>query len=235
MPQSFAKVALTPKWIGALFLALAVAAIFASLGQWQLGRALTTVGTKTTQTTTPLETLTKPGHGFKTDDTARKVTINISKAEFLGRVANRKQDNKTGTWHVALATLTNGDKLVIAYDFSTEADFFAFAPDGKLAGFYLPSEEPQPKKTRLFQSLSVEQLINQTDAPIGEVYPGFVAISDAQVANPIVIEQQQQKTEINALNAFYAVEWALFAGFAVFLWWRMVQDERLGLRQSPEK
>jgi hypothetical protein len=37
-------------------------------------------------------------------------------------------------------------------------------------------------------------------------------------------------TEIKSLNAFYAIEWTLFAGFAVFLWWRMVQDERLGLR-----
>jgi len=230
MPQSFAKVALTPKWIGALFLALAVAAIFAALGQWQLDRALTTVGTKTTQTTTPLETLTKPGQGFKTDDTARKVTIDIAESEFLGRVANRKQDNKTGTWHLALATLTNGNKLVIAYDFSTEKSFFIFAPNGKLSGYYLPSEEPKTIKGKLFRSLSVEQLINQTNTPTGPVYPGFVAISDKTVANPIVIEQQQQKTEINALNAFYAVEWALFAGFAVFLWWRMVQDERLGLR-----
>ncbi len=230
MPQSFSKVALTPKWIGALFLALAVAAIFAALGQWQLGRALTTVGTKTTQTTTPLETLTKPGHGFKTDYTARKVTIDIAESEFLGRVANRQQDNKTGTWHVALATLTNGNKLVIAYDFSTEKSFFIFAPDGKLSGYYLPSEEPQAKQNKLFQTLSVEQLINQTDAPTGPVYPGFVAISDKTVANPIAIQQEQPKTEINALNAFYAVEWALFAGFAVFLWWRMVQDERLGLR-----
>ncbi len=233
MPQSFAKVALTPKWIGALFLALAVAAIFALLGQWQLGRALTTVGNKhASQPAVPLEALTKPGQGFKTVDTARKVTIDITKAEFLGRVANRKQHNKTGTWHVALATLANGDSLVIAYDFSTEANYFAFAPDGKLAGFYLPSEEPQPQQNLRFQSLSVEQLINQTDAPTGVVYPGFVAISDAQVANPIVIEQQQQKTEVNALNAFYAVEWALFAGFAVFLWWRMVQDERLGLKSE---
>lgn len=231
MPQSFAKVALTPKWIGALFLALAVAAVFALLGQWQLGRALTTVGNKhAAQPAVTLETLTKPGSGFKTKDTARKVTIEVNAAEFLGRVANRKQDDKTGTWHVGLATLSNGDKLVIAYDFSTESDFFAFAPTGKLAGYYLPSEEPQNLKGDLFQSLSVEQLINQTDKQIGTVYPGFVAIADAQVANPIVIQNQDEKTEINVLNAFYAIEWALFAGFAVFLWWRLVQDERLGLR-----
>jgi hypothetical protein len=30
--------------------------------------------------------------------------------------------------------------------------------------------------------------------------------------------------EINWLNVFYALEWTFFAGFAVFLWWRLVRD-----------
>ena len=29
---------------------------------------------------------------------------------------------------------------------------------------------------------------------------------------------------LNWLNSFYALEWALFAGFAVFLWYRLVRD-----------
>ena len=30
--------------------------------------------------------------------------------------------------------------------------------------------------------------------------------------------------ELNWLNVFYAVEWVVFAGFAVFLWYRLVRD-----------
>lgn len=41
--QSWYQVARRPKWIGGLFLALAIAAIFALLGQWQLERSFTTV------------------------------------------------------------------------------------------------------------------------------------------------------------------------------------------------
>ena len=29
---------------------------------------------------------------------------------------------------------------------------------------------------------------------------------------------------LNLLNIFYAVEWVIFAGFAIFLWYRLVKD-----------
>jgi hypothetical protein len=33
------------------------------------------------------------------------------------------------------------------------------------------------------------------------------------------------ETTFNWLTAFYAAEWALFAGFAIYLWARLVKDE----------
>lgn len=38
---------------------------------------------------------------------------------------------------------------------------------------------------------------------------------------------------MNWLNVFYALEWVVFAGFAVFLWWRLLADAHRRLR-SPE-
>lgn len=32
------------------------------------------------------------------------------------------------------------------------------------------------------------------------------------------------KATLNWLNVFYAVEWVVFAGFAIFLWFRLVRD-----------
>jgi hypothetical protein len=29
---------------------------------------------------------------------------------------------------------------------------------------------------------------------------------------------------VNLLNVFYAIEWVVFAGFAIFLWYRLVRD-----------
>ncbi|MCC7128649.1 MAG: SURF1 family protein, partial [Microbacteriaceae bacterium] len=34
----------------------------------------------------------------------------------------------------------------------------------------------------------------------------------------------EKGVELNLLNLFYAAEWVIFAGFAVFLWWRLVKD-----------
>jgi surfeit locus 1 family protein len=41
-----------------------------------------------------------------------------------------------------------------------------------------------------------------------------------------VIDAPPPNTEVslNLLNVFYALEWAFFAGFAIFLWWRLVKD-----------
>jgi surfeit locus 1 family protein len=232
MPQSFAKVALTPKWIGALLLALAVAAVFALLGQWQLGRALTTVGNKhSTKPAVTLESLTKPGEGFKTSLTNRKVTAKITTSEFLGIVGNRvqKEGNRKGFWSIALATLEDGSHLVIAYDFEEQPTTQTAAPKNiEITGRYIPSEDPAPKTNPTFDSLSVQQLINQPGITETPTFAGAVAI-EKPINQPILISDTSS-TEINALNAFYAIEWTLFAGFAVFLWWRMVQDERLGLR-----
>jgi hypothetical protein len=39
----------------------------------------------------------------------------------------------------------------------------------------------------------------------------------------------------NLLNIFYAIEWVLFAGFAVFLWYRLVKDAWEAEVAQPEE
>lgn len=45
--------------------------------------------------------------------------------------------------------------------------------------------------------------------------------------------RQATDESVNWLNVFYALEWVVFAGFAVFLWWRLLADAHRRLR-SPE-
>jgi hypothetical protein len=81
----------------------------------------------------------------------------------------------------------------------------------------------------------VAQLINVWDAP---AYAGFVVGTNFTVAGedldtatagtamePVVVNPQPQETPVNWMNIFYAVEWVVFAGFAIFLWWRLVADD----------
>ena len=39
------------------------------------------------------------------------------------------------------------------------------------------------------------------------------------------IGPQPPAQQVNWLNLFYSLEWVVFAGFALFIWWRLVKDD----------
>lgn len=49
---------------------------------------------------------------------------------------------------------------------------------------------------------------------------------DSQL-EPVWVGPQPQETEIVWMNIFYAIEWVVFAAFALYLWWRFVRDDYL--------
>ena len=84
-------------------------------------------------------------------------------------------------------------------------------------------------ETRAFESVSVPQLINVLHEKPVSVYAGFVIMQSSgysALLEPIKIGVKKSDSQLNLLSVFYFVEWMLFAGFAVFLWFRLVQDER---------
>lgn len=133
------------------------------------------------------------------------------------------------------------------------------APTGEIrvTGRLMPTDSPLPSQnTERGQVASVAsaQLSNLWNAPL---YSGYVAAfaegpgeypaplaDDGTVAasagplgaglSRLQIDQQPTDTSVHALNLFYAVEWVVFAGFAIFLWWRFVRDEHLR-RENPEQ
>lgn len=236
-----------------------MAAIFALLGQWQLDRSFRTVGQTTQQqeTYTPIDELAKPGEGFRESSDGRLVTIECAPSRSNPViVANRFQNGENGFWLLTYCTTADG---VIAV---TADSWFAAEAEAKAArtalqetmwtqaieyrnfkGRLLAPEAPEPARegSYLFNSLSLAQLVNvfTNDSP-GVFYPGIVALEavpDAAITGgePIEIGSTEQFVELNFLNIFYAIEWVVFAGFAVFMWWRLVQDERLGLRKGEGK
>ncbi len=60
------------------------------------------------------------------------------------------------------------------------------------------------------------------------MYLGYVVAdgSTAKAADLGTIADRAPTREVQFdwLNLFYAIEWAVFAGFAVFLWYRFVKD-----------
>ena len=225
---SFFAVARQPKWIGALFLSLAVAAIFAALGQWQLDRAFT-------------------------KDNAAPIAVNMetanvqldTKNDYI--VANRLNGAERGYWLITNSVETSGKNLTIALGWSADLaevnqERKALMESGlekfetRLDGVFIPSEAPLPQKnTNVFESLSLAQLVNvySPNKPI-EIEPHVLALNGYSQASawpplkPINVAYAEGQ-KINWLSAFYFAEWLLFAGFAVFLWWRLVKDEQIRL------
>ena len=223
---SFFAVARQPKWIGALFLSLAVAAIFASLSQWQLDRAFT-------------------------KDNEAPTAINIESANVkidtknVYIVANRLNGSQRGYWLITNSVESSGKNLTIALGWSADlvevqGEREALMTSGlekvdtKLEGVFIPSEAPLPQQSAdIFESLSLAQLVNaySPDKPI-KIENQILALNGYSQASawpplkPINVAYAQGQ-KINWLSAFYFLEWLLFAGFAVFLWWRLVKDEQL--------
>ena len=73
--------------------------------------------------------------------------------------------------------------------------------------------------------MSVAALINLWADPPQSVYGGYVILGEP-TGDLETIDSPVPSSEVtlNWLNLFYALEWVLFAGFAVFLWWRLVKD-----------
>ncbi|WP_296632161.1 SURF1 family cytochrome oxidase biogenesis protein [Rhodoluna sp.] len=223
---TFFAIARQPKWIGALLLALAVAAIFALLGQWQLDRAFT--------------------KSAPTDTDIKISTVNVmidSSHVFIA--ANRLQDGEQGYWLLSNSRDEAGKSVTLALGWSPsyaevkgEYDALkdsvlvqAFMP---MKGVFLPSEAPKPldsKQPYLLQSVSLAQLVNlySPDKPVAS-HPEYLALCgcDEGMAwpplRPIKVNYAQTDP-INWLSAFYFLEWTVFAGFAVFMWWRLVKDQ----------
>lgn len=219
--SSIWKLAASPKWIGGLIIALAAASVFAWLGQWQLSRAIES---------------NKPIQIVKTESV--EVMLDTQNV-FL--VKDRVQNSKSGYWVVANSKTENGSSVLLALGWTETLDSAekarknlmnsmiaqAFLP---VTGLTLPTEAPvRSINEYTFGSVSTAQIANLVE---GEMRYDYLAVTGNAVPDELeeISASISQEAGINWLSAFYAVEWVLFAGFAVFMWWRLLKDAQLAGR-----
>lgn len=247
------KLALTAKWITALVLCLLMAVAFALLAQWQINRSVLPNSDNEGWTQVQyaaIETVANPNEPFTFNEISKegskklltlvnaRVTQNPAQAVL---VANRVQvDGTKGYWLVVPASTVNAD-LYLAVGFISDLDnakavlakthellsVQAFLP---IAGRYLPSEAPEPAiEDGVYSSVSVAQLINLKQTSLNS-YAGFLAVTKPNIytkqpgVQQITIGLAKSDSQLNWLSAFYAIEWTVFAGFAIFMWWRLLAD-----------
>jgi surfeit locus 1 family protein len=244
-----------PRWIGVLVLALVVAGIFAALGQWQLGRAVSNGADiySETETVRPLADVTTPQTPVLESQAAQRVTVSGHfVASGYGILADRLDEGTPGYWVIGQFEVDEPADTYLAVALGWTADGEAArasalalsegagAVSEEVTGRYLPTEAPaasdiekpittpstldgQPLET----SMAVASLINRWSEFDGaaDVYGGYLVLQDAPPGlTAIASPEPDRSVQLNWLNIFYAAEWVVFAGFAIYFWYRLVRD-----------
>ncbi len=260
-------IARTPTWLGRLLIALALAAAFALLGQWQLGRALPQTSPSPSGSASPTGNPSPSATSGEPPASVDLKTFTVSlNASNFAVISGRVQPGKgSGFWLVTnsqiMVAAEPGDvgrDLTIAWGWAATADqataalvelnHETFAAElHVVSGVLAESEAPlpgHPDQPNVFDSLSLAQLVNVYE-PLQErnTFEQFLILQPTAKTTPapagldaIVLTSAPSAPleNVNWLSAFYAIEWSVFAGFAVFMWWRLVEDERLRRKVDAE-
>jgi len=248
-PPTLREVMLRPRWIALLAFSLVVAGVLAWLGQWQLGRAVDTSPPEPgmTEVVRPLADVVEPGDYLAEPLVGQRVeTRGTWVASDFVVVASRYNDDVEGYWvtgqlrlagtaeptSVAVATgwtrtLDEADAAADELRADAEADPTAVVEvTGRLISDEGPSVPPRDADPQTLTRMSPAMLLGRWHDTDGvDVYRQYIASQTAiGPLQAISSPPPEERSRVNWLNIFYAAEWAVFAGFALYLWYRLARD-----------
>lgn len=241
-PPTLREVMLRARWIGVLLACLAVAAVFAFLGRWQLESAIDTdpVDAGVTEEVRPLADVLEPGVYLPEPYVGQRVDTAGTwvPGDFIV-VASRYNDGVAGYWVTGQLRVAEDVSLAVALGWAPDresADAAAAAlekdaagAEASLTGRIISDEGVQLPSTEdpfLLERMSAAALLSQwNDTEQLSVYRPYLASIEApdglvDIASPA----PEQSSPISWLNIFYAAEWLIFAGFAFYIWYRLTKD-----------
>jgi len=251
-PPTLREVMLRPRWIGVLALCLVIAGVFAWLGQWQLGRALQSnpIPPGATEVVQPLADVAAPGEYVPEPLVGQRVTATGTwiPGDFIV-VSSRFNDGAEGYWvtgqfriaeevpaqpvSVAVAigwVPTREEALAAAAELEEQARA-AGSDDAPLAitGRLISDEGPLPPSQagdplELTRMSPAALLARWHDVAGLDVYRAYIAAEVPLAGLQAISSPAPADAPLNWLNIFYALEWAVFAGFAFYLWYRLARD-----------
>jgi surfeit locus 1 family protein len=250
-----ARRALAPRYWAWHLLAVAAVAVCMLLGRWQLDawhdHRTDSSAAVTREDPVPLDAALGPDAPFPASGVGRPVVLE-------GRwdpahtvyVANRPGDRRTGVWAVTPVITGNGSAIPVVRGWAATPDQAPSAPTGAaaLVGLLQPSEDTGAPDTDthddVMPELSTTDLLSR--APY-DLYGGYVVATDRglpsgaaastgmaglNAVNPVRLPGPDASTGLR--NLLYALQWWVFGAFAVFIWWRWLQEDVLERRTPPE-
>lgn len=238
-----------PKWLALLALVCVVLVTFALLGLWQLNVArdkghAEALARAAALPTVPLTDSLPPHTPMTSDLAGRAVTVSGTYDAQRGIVVtDRRLGERTGYWVVTpLVVDGTGARLAVVRGFATDPAAVPAPSAGPvtLAGMLAPGEAAPDKPVALppgqMQSVDLAALVN--DWP-GELYNAMLFPTSQTPPAPDTgalthIPPPDLLAEgMSWRNLAYALQWWIFALFALYMWWRMVREEHDRLALVP--
>ena len=246
---------LAPRYWGVHLLMVVAVVATVLLGRWQLdvwrAHRSDSSAQVTREAPVPLDDVLGPDAAFPGSGVGRPVTVtgrwDPGRTVF---VSGRERDGRTGYWVVTPVVTGSGSGIPVVRGWATSPDAAPPPPRGRasLVGLLQPSEDtgatdPRPADDVL-PELSTTALLQR--APY-DLYGGYVVATHRAVpggtapasdgttglaaVTPAHLPGADAATALR--NLLYALQWWVFGAFAVFMWWRWLQEDVLG-RGRPQ-
>ena len=229
--QDIWRTAITPRWLIALVALMAFIAISLVLGRWQWDRTQDILAAERAAAAEPIELeelLDKDGT-WSNSDIGRTVTLN---GEFTGDellLPNREFQGQAGTWTITRFQLDSQDSVAVVRGWLPND---AQSPPIRIElttiqGVLHPNEA-------FYEGANQDRIIT-VDAPaLAGVWnipliDGYVMLQEqdpillaADAAAPVIVPPTVQVGDVPfpLQNFFYAIQWWIFAAFAIFVYGR---------------
>lgn len=220
-------------------LALVLAAVFAGLGKWQLERSIANGRPlpATTETRKTLDTVTKPMQPTTETLAGQKVTVTGTFVAGDTTVLTGRSGGGTYQTVGHLVDAGSGASVPVVIGWSDQrsdavagGDRLADGARVTVEGRYYPAESPDQDTYDKgeYSAVAPARFVNTWKSFDDRMYLGYV-VADGTTAKAadlgtIADRAPTREVQFDWLNLFYAIEWVVFAGFAVFLWYRFVKD-----------
>jgi surfeit locus 1 family protein len=241
------RTALKPRWLALLALALVLASLMAWLGNWQLNRArqqsrARAIEAAENRPAVELTSLLRARQTFTNAVADRPVTASGTwDGAHQVLVAERYLGDRRGWWVLTPLVLPDASTVAVVRGWVPSADDPAADPARlpagpvAVAGVLRPSEPPIDRRPGEASGLPAGQIDGVDLTQLVQRWPaklitGYVVLTAQQpapaVPGPTLVPPTAPSNRSVAWqNLSYAVQWFVFAGFMVFLWWRLVRDD----------
>lgn len=244
------RTALKPRWLALLGLLILVVVAFTMLGFWQLDVAKSkgaqeAVAAAQQQAREPLTDVIRPHQAFPKGGSLKPVTVTGHyDAAHQVLVSGRVLHGTSGYWVLTpLVVDATGARIAVIRGF-VDDPAAARPPStghqtvtvrGALAPGESPSTGTHPKGQ--LGSVDLGLLLNRWG---GQIYNAFIFKTsekpDATAASIRSFPPPQPATGgLKPLNAGYALQWWIFAAFAIYLYWHMIDDDHRTSQGLPPR